>query len=101
MKTGQGFEREFSRIGHSKHIPFLISSALLRSQNLGQIDVAILKMVKGNKRIILYECKLRQFPSKSQWARLIKTQDYLSRVLDIETKLELKFCQKDDRSLFF
>lgn len=101
MTNGEQFEKEFSQLIHSKNIAVLVSSNLLRSFNLGQIDVACLEQEQGRRRLMIYECKSSVFPSKKQWFRLLATQDYLSRVLNIETKLEVKFCQKDEPSLFF
>ena len=71
---------------------------MLRSMGLGQVDVAILKKLlprKCQNILILIECKCTHYPTKKQILRLYRTQDYLSRVLGIETKFEVKFCQKD------
>jgi hypothetical protein len=96
-KKGSQFEKEFSFLAHKIHLPVLISSQLLRSLNAGQIDVAGLSLKKNKAWVLLlFEVKSRQYPSLIQWQRLRRTQDYLSKVLEIETKLEVKFCQKDD-----
>ncbi len=98
MKKGEQLEQVFSREFHQKCLPVLISSQLLRSINAGQVDLAGLYKNKKNKSWVLslIEVKSTQYPSKRQWSRLLKAQDYLSRVLEIETKLEVKFCQKDE-----
>ena len=101
MKKGYDFEKSFSELAHSENVAVLVSSNLLRSLNLGQIDVACLKKEQGRNKLFLYECKSTLFPKRVQWVRLLRTQDYLSRLLAIETKLEVKFCQKDQPSLFF
>ncbi|RPJ70938.1 MAG: hypothetical protein EHM20_15045 [Alphaproteobacteria bacterium] len=96
MRKGDKFEKDFSLHTHRVQVPVLISSQLLRSVNAGQIDVA--GLVRKNKSWVLYLVELKSsiYPSAIQWLRLKRSQDYLSKVLDIETKLEVKFCQKAD-----
>ncbi len=96
MRKGDKFEKDFSKLLHQKHHPVLISSLLLRSHNAGQIDAAIL--IKRNNEWILslYELKSSRAPSWSQRSRLLRAQDYLSKVLEMGVKLEVKFCQKDE-----
>ena len=103
MQKGDIAESEFSKILHGTNTPFLISSQLLRSMNLGQVDVAYLKRntVKKSWVLCLVEVKTSFYPTKFQMRRLLKTQEYLSRILEIESKLEVKFCQKDNDSLCF
>jgi hypothetical protein len=98
MKKGDQLEQMYSKEFHKRNLPVLISSQLLRSINAGQVDLAGLFKNKKNKSWVLFliEVKSTQYPSKHQWRRLLTAQDYLSRVLEIETKLEVKFCQKDD-----
>ena len=102
MKKGDILESSKSQFFHQKGVPTLVSSLLLRSQNLGQIDIAYLEK-KANKSWVLriIESKSSMYPSHIQMMRLRKTQDYLSKVLDMESKLEVKFCQKALHSLFF
>lgn len=104
MKKGDMLESDWSYIIHRnpQHVPALISSLVLRSHNLGQIDVAYLKKNKDEKWVIaIIETKFSQYPSMLQMQRLRRAQDYISRVLDVESKLEVKFCQKADPSLSF
>ena len=102
MRKGDIHESDVSEVLHRSGVPALISSLVLRSQNLGQIDVAYLEKNKQKAWVLkIIETKTSMMPSRAQMARLLKTQDYLSRVLDIESKLEVKFCQKADPSLFF
>ena len=96
MRKGDRFEKEFSKLAHKTHLPVLISSQILRSYNAGQIDVAGLSKKNQSWVLYLYEVKSNYYPSPFQWRRLLLAQDYLSKVLDIETKLEVKFCQKDE-----
>ncbi|MFA6239245.1 MAG: hypothetical protein WC635_18035 [Bacteriovorax sp.] len=95
MRKGDKFEKDFSTTVHRVHLPVLISSQILRSMDAGQIDVAGLSK-KKSWVLHLYEVKSKCQPSFFQWQRLRKSQDYLSRVLEIDTKLEVKFCQKAD-----
>jgi hypothetical protein len=104
MKKGDLLEAEWSGTYHNNKncVPALISSLVLRSHNLGQVDVAYLEKNKENKWVIkIIETKFSQFPSGFQMKRLRGAQDYISRVLDVESKLEVKFCQKADPSLSF
>ena len=96
MRKGNKLEKDFSSSIHSSHLPVLISSLVLRSLNAGQVDVAGLVKVNQAWVLVLFEIKSSKFPPIKQWQRLLKSQDYLSRVLEIDTKLEVKFCQKDD-----
>lgn len=102
MQKGDIAESESSRFFHKKGVPVLVSSLVLRSQNLGQIDVSYLEK-KAEKTWVLkiIEMKSSLYPSRQQLFRLLKTQDYLSKVLEMEAKLEVKFCQKDDPPLTF
>jgi hypothetical protein len=105
MKKGDIGESNFSRKLHEQYTPFLISSNLLRSLNLGQIDIAYLNKKSSHLKktwvLHLIEVKTNHFPSSFQYKRLIRTQEYLSKVLEIESKLEVKFCQKANDSLCF
>ena len=95
MRKGDRLEQDYSKTIHQDGIPVLVSSLLLRSNEAGQVDLAKLSKNKKSWVLSLYEVKYSQNPSRSQLVRLWRAQDYLSRVLDLETKLEVKFCQKD------
>ena len=96
MRKGDKLEKEFSATIHKSHLPVLISSQIVRSLNAGQVDVAGLSKINQSWVLTLFEIKSSQYPSNQQWRRLLRAQDYLSRVLGIDTKLEVKFCQKDE-----
>lgn len=102
MQKGDIAESSASLYFHQKGVPVLVSALLLRSQDLGQIDVAILeKNFKKAWVLKIIETKSSIYPGKLQLFRLRKAQDYLSRVLDVESKLEVKFCQKADPHSYF
>lgn len=102
MHKGDMLERDSSRVYHKEGTPALISSLILRSHNLGQIDIAYLKKTKSQTWVLfIIETKSSLYPSRIQMRRLLGTQDYLSRILGMESKLEVKFCQKDDPPLSF
>lgn len=102
MNKGDMLESDLSLKFHHQGVPALISSALLRSLNLGQVDIVYLERNHSRKWVIkIIETKFSQYPSQQQMMRLRRTQDYLSRVLEMESKLEVKFCQKADSSLSF
>ncbi|MGZ3790108.1 MAG: hypothetical protein ACXVLQ_16345 [Bacteriovorax sp.] len=96
MRKGDKFEKDFSLEIHQIQRPVLISSLLLRSINAGQVDVAGLTRKKSEWLLHLYEVKTGHGPAGEQWRRLLRAQDYLSKVLEMGVKLEVKFCQKDD-----
>lgn len=80
VKTkGVEFERMVSRLLHKKGVPLLLSDLVLRSYNLGQVDVSL---VMPNQTE-LYECKNHNFPiSAKQNKRLHDTGLFISCVLD-------------------
>ena len=96
MRKGDKLEKDFSWEIHQKNCPVLISSLLLRSINAGQIDVACLKKKKNEWSLFLYEMKSSLSPGYFQKIRLQRAQDYLSRVLEMPAKLEVKFCKNGD-----
>lgn len=95
-EQGNNFEKEFSLCFHQSCCPVLVSSLLLRSIDAGQVDVAGLYKKSNRWSLIIYELKSTQYPGAIQWRRLRRTQDYLSRVLEMDAKLSVKFCQKDE-----
>ncbi len=102
MKKGELIELEASRFYHQKGIPVLVSDLMLRSMGLGQIDISILEKNTTSSWVLkIVEIKSSLYPGAIQLKRLRKTQDYLSRILELESKLEVKFCQKADHSLSF
>lgn len=96
MRKGDKVEKDFSEFFHKRHRPVLISSLLLRSHNAGQIDIAGLVKKNNEWTLLLYELKSTQAPGWNQRMRLLRSQDYLSKVLGMGVKLEVKFCQKDE-----
>lgn len=102
MQKGDILEAQASKYFHRKCVPALVSSLILRSQNLGQIDVAYLE--RDNKKtwvLKIVETKFSIYPSRYQMQRLRRTQDYLSRILEMAAILEVKFCKKVDQTLDF
>jgi len=86
---------------HSLGTPFLVSPLVLRSHGLGQIDLAYLKKKNSTWQLHIIEVKTKTVPSHSQWLRLLKSQDYLSKVLEVESKLKVNFCKNEQDSLSF
>ena len=102
MNKGDMLEANLSAKFHKQGVPALISSVVLRSLNLGQVDIVYLEKNPTHNWVLkIIETKFSQYPSPMQMIRLRRTQDYLSRVLEMESKLEVKFCQKADPSLSF
>ncbi len=102
MKKGDILESDFSLSLHRKGVPALVSPLVLRSLHLGQIDVAYLERTPKKTWVLkIIESKSSTAPSVSQMKRLRKTQDYLSKVLDMTAILEVNFCKKADLTLSF
>jgi hypothetical protein len=98
MRKGDEIESLQSLFFHKKNLPVLISSKVLREIGAGQVDLAYMQK-KDNWVLTLVEVKASSYPSSKQLQRLRKSQDYLSKVLECETILSVKFCQKDFDSL--
>ncbi len=93
-ERGSNFEKYFSQSFHQRCCPVLISSLVLRSNLAGQIDMAGLEKKSNSWCLILYELKCSIYPDAAQWRRLRLAQDYLSRVLEMEVKLQVKVLPK-------
>ena len=97
MRKGDRLEKDFSvSLLKQKYHPVLISPLVLRSKNAGQIDAAGLQRINHQWVLTLFELKYSQFPGRYQYLRLLRSQDYLSKILEMSVKLEVKFCQKDE-----
>lgn len=102
MQKGDILEAQASKYFHRECVPALVSSLILRSKNLGQIDVAYLERDHKKSWVLkIVETKSSMYPSRSQMMRLRRTQDYLSRLLEMDAILEVKFCKKVDPTLDF
>lgn len=102
MQKGDILEAQASKYFHRECVPALVSSLILREQNLGQIDVAYLERdYKKSWVLKIVETKSSIYPSRHQMQRLRRTQDYLSRILEMAAILEVKFCKKVDQTLDF
>ena len=102
MQKGDILEAGASKYFHREYVPALVSSLILRSQDLGQIDVAYLERNDKKTWVLkIVETKYSIYPSRHQMNRLRRTQDYLSRILDMTAILEVKFCKKVDQTLNF
>lgn len=98
MNKGKYYEKVQSKKLNFNQIPFLISPLLLRNKNLGQVDTAFYSI---NKKIIeIREVKSKASPGHNQMKRLIKTQGYLSEILELQVDMKIIFCQKTNDSLF-
>jgi hypothetical protein len=102
MQKGDILESQVSKYFHRECVPTLVSSVVLRSKNLGQIDIACLEKDHNKAWVLkIVETKYSRYPSKFQIMRLRRTQDYLSRLLEMAAILEVKFCKKIDQTLDF
>lgn len=85
-ENGQSLELYYSLKLKEKNIPVLISSKVLRVRSLGQIDLCFID--KKSDLGIIYEIKSGQklydesWVSKKQLARLYRSADWLSQVLN-------------------
>ena len=102
MQKGDILEAQASKYFHGECVVTLVSSLILREQNLGQIDVAYLERDSKKEWVLkIVETKFSIYPSHRQMQRLRRTQDYLSRILEMTAILEVKFCKKVDQTLDF
>lgn len=89
--SGHKLEIEFSKDFHSEGLPLLVSPALLRSRDLGQIDLARLKKDKEGWVVEVGEVKSSELGVeqmvKSQMRRLFASQKFLASVFGHRTKL--------------
>lgn len=90
-KKGLELEREFSREFHQEGIPLLVSPSLLRSRNLGQVDLSRLKKDREGWVIEVGEVKSSQVGEEQmlrfQRQRIFSAQNFLSAIFGHRTKL--------------
>jgi predicted transcriptional regulator len=101
MKKGDLFEKIYSVNIFKNEYPFLISSKLLRENNLGQIDFSKVTIIQNKTFYEIVELKYQYYPGFKQLKRLKQSQEYLSRILESEVKLSIRLCQKRNDSLFY
>ncbi len=103
MNKGMIFEKNFSLSFHSRNVALLISPKLLRKYQLGQVDMAKVELnhYMDIQKVHCVELKYQSIPSKLQQVRLIKATNYLSQLLEVETKFTIKLCKNPIDSLFY
>ena len=86
LSKAQAFEKEISLILHQRYHPVLISPLLLRSFGCGQVDISFIQ----DKCLVIGELKSgKSLLSQIQKHRLKKTQQLLSLILDVDTRMLL------------
>lgn len=89
--SGHKLEITFSQTFHSEGIPLLVSHNLLRSRDLGQIDLARLKKDREDWVLEVGEVKSSELGVelmiRSQMRRLLAAQRFLSSLFGHRTKL--------------
>jgi hypothetical protein len=97
-KSGLKTEQKFSWDFHKKGIPLLVSPTLLRSRDLGQIDLARIIKDKDGWILEIGEVKSSSVGEKqmekSQKSRLFSSQKFLGGLFGHRTKL-LSMIKKD------
>ena len=97
-RIGEEFERGLSKVIHSKKIPVLISSKLLREYKCGQVDIAYVE--KNSLKLI--EAKSSGIGvlsmQKSQRKRLNRSAALLNSLLGIP--VDLKFIAKRNSKFY-
>lgn len=85
---GDEYEKELSLELHTRHIPVLISSKLLRKYGCSQVDISFIK----NKTLYLIEAKSSSLgvlaSQKGQALRLWNAASFLESLLEIPTNLK-------------
>lgn len=88
---GLSLELERSKEFHQDKIPLLVSSSLLRSRDMGQIDLAGVYKKQGEWLMEIAEVKSSQVGEenflRSQRKRLNAAQGFLSGLLGMKSKL--------------
>lgn len=91
--SGVELEKKYSKDFHAKGVPLLISPALLRERNLGQIDLARITKQKngffleiGEVKSSLIGCEVYEFRQRQ---RLLKAQQFLSSLFGFSSKVVL------------
>ena len=80
--------KEFHKLG----TPLLIDQALLRSMDLGQIDLARIESLK----VEVTEVKGEIWPSSKQYMRILRSIDWISKLLNKDVKLKVHFVKNND-----
>ncbi len=86
---GQVAESIASQVIHEKGYPILISPRLLRSLSAGQVDLCIIRRLKGGLMITIYEVKSRPCVSYGQRRRLLASAKLLSSFFNCSCELRL------------
>lgn len=89
--SGLANEKKFSREFHQEGIPLLVSPALLRSRDLGQIDLARIKKDREGWILEIGEVKSSMVGEEQmerfQKRRLFSSQRFLAGLFGHRTKL--------------
>lgn len=93
LKSTSGLKNEilFSKTFHSEGAPLLVSSLVLRSRDLGQIDLARIRKDKSDWLLEIGEVKSSQVGQeqflRGQKQRLLNSQKFLSGIFGFRSKL--------------
>ena len=99
LNKGLSAELKASEIYHQRAIPLLVDPYLLKSFNLGQIDIAYIT----KSRINIIEVKNQYDPHKSQYMRINKTKKWLGdlfkrpAVLDVHLSLNKNNARQEEK----
>src|SRR4051812_17110668 len=89
--SGQALEINFSRHFHSVGLPLLVSPKLLRTRNLGQLDLGRIKKDREGWILEIAEVKSsevgEQQMERFQKQRLFGTQSFLSGIFGFRSRL--------------
>jgi hypothetical protein len=92
QKTGLKLEQEFSRQFHSQGVPVLVSPALLRERQLGQLDLVSLNKTRGGWILEVGEVKSSMLGlenmQRAQLNRIRCAQNFLAGIFGVHTRLQ-------------
>lgn len=88
VSKGLAFECQQSLQIHSRGVPILLSSLVLREFGCGQIDVALLE----RDQVKLYELKMNGHLSSQQWRRLQRTASLVAQYFERSVEIEFVQC---------
>jgi hypothetical protein len=87
-ERGQLRELVVSASFHSEGVPLLVSSQVLRSLGMGQIDLARVKCSRqGQKLLEICEVKSKVAPTVQQYLRLKRAGDWLGHLLALPCRI--------------
>ncbi len=100
-ELGDAFERECSEYYHNDYLPLLISTKVMRSYRMSQIDLAFFSKEKRREgincswNINILEIKNYPLLTFTQKSRLRKSSNFISKIFNLSVRLDYLFKKLD------